>query len=145
MNVIGDDEDVDNVSIVPRKAYALALCVLLTLREPQILDKLDQIISVCTNILVCDIDQNGSEESSYENLNSIENHEGGFSSSAAESKYLRKRQLKSADPIKKMSLAHVLKENLHACASLHGEVAFNAAISRLHPTVLGQLQQFLKT
>jgi hypothetical protein len=138
-------DKIDNVTIIPRKAYALALCVLLTLREPQILEKLDQIISVCTSILMCDIDQNGSEESSYESLHSIENHEDVVSSAAEETKEFRKRQVKSSDPIKNMSLAHVLKENLQACASLHGDVAFNAAMSRLHPTVLGQLQEFLKT
>lgn len=138
-------DKVDNVTIIPRKAYALALCVLLTLREPQILEKLDQIISVCTSILMCDIDQNGSEESSYESLHSIENHEDVVSSAGEKTKEFRKRQVKSSDPIKKMSLAHVLKENLQACASLHGDVAFSAAMSRLHPTVLAQLQQFLKT
>ncbi|XP_057824503.2 uncharacterized protein LOC131036604 isoform X2 [Cryptomeria japonica] len=111
-------DKVDNVTIIPRKAYALALCILLTSRESHILEKLDQIINVCTSILVVDIDNNGSEESSFDSIHSVENHEA-LQSGAAENIDSRKRQVKSSDPIKNSSLAHVMKENLQACAALH--------------------------
>ncbi|KAH9327742.1 hypothetical protein KI387_007920, partial [Taxus chinensis] len=112
-------DKVDNVTVVRRKAYALALSILLTSREPHILEKLDQIINVCTSTLVGDIDQNGSEDSSFDSsMHSLENHEA-LQSGAAVNKDFRKRQVKSSDPIKNMSLAHVMKENLQACASLH--------------------------
>jgi len=39
----------------------------------------------------------------------------------------------------------VLRGNLKACAALHGDAAFNAAISRIHPSAFAQLQQALNT
>jgi hypothetical protein len=38
-------------TLLKRKLCALALCILLALREPQILDRLEQIISICTSVL----------------------------------------------------------------------------------------------
>ncbi|KAG0573286.1 hypothetical protein KC19_VG165200, partial [Ceratodon purpureus] len=38
-------------SILKRKLCALALCILLTVSQPQVLDRLVQILSVCTSVL----------------------------------------------------------------------------------------------
>ena len=84
------------------------------------------------------------EESSSESLHFIKNHEDVVSSATKETKEFRQRQVKFSDPNENMYLVHVLKENLQAYASLHGDAAFNAVMLRLHPNVLGQLQQFLK-
>lgn len=59
--------------------------------------------------------------------------------------YISFEQVKDLDPIKQASLENVLRENLKACAALHGDAAFNAAISRIHPTAFAQLQQALNT
>jgi hypothetical protein len=61
-----------------------------------------------------------------------------------ESEASRKRQVYIADPINKVALAPFLKEKLQTCAALHGEAAFNAAMSRLHPSLLLQLQQLMQ-
>ncbi|KAM5552603.1 hypothetical protein ABKV19_025032 [Rosa sericea] len=45
-------DKVDNVSSVQRKTYGLALSIILTLRLPQVLVKLDQILSVCTTVIL---------------------------------------------------------------------------------------------
>ncbi|CAB4261366.1 unnamed protein product [Prunus armeniaca] len=42
----------DNVSSIQRKTYGLALSIILTLRLPQVLNKLDQILSVCTTVIL---------------------------------------------------------------------------------------------
>jgi hypothetical protein len=45
-------DKVDSLTtLLKRKLCALALCILLALREPQILDRLEQIISICTSVL----------------------------------------------------------------------------------------------
>lgn len=54
-------------------------------------------------------------------------------------------QVLGADPINNLALAPLLKEKLQTCAALHGDTAFNAAMSRLHPLLLGQLQKLLQT
>ncbi|RZR93657.1 hypothetical protein BHM03_00022222 [Ensete ventricosum] len=38
-------QQIDNATIIQRKAYALALSVILTLRVPQVINKLDDILS----------------------------------------------------------------------------------------------------
>ncbi|KAG7036714.1 Importin-11, partial [Cucurbita argyrosperma subsp. argyrosperma] len=45
-------DKVDNVSSIQKKMYGLALSIILTLRLPQVLDKLDQILSVCTTVIL---------------------------------------------------------------------------------------------
>lgn len=52
-------------------------------------------------------------------------------------------QVLRTDPVCKLALAPMLKENLNTCASLHGDAAFNAAMARLHPSLLKQLEQVL--
>ncbi|MCD7447548.1 hypothetical protein HAX54_031577 [Datura stramonium] len=108
-------EKVDNVTSFQRKTIGLALSIILTLRLPQVLDKLDQIMSdsVCT------------------------------SKPHVPSKELRRRQMKLSDPINQISLENSVRDNLQTCSALHGE-SFNAAIGRLHPAVLNQLKQALK-
>lgn len=58
--------------------------------------------------------------------------------------FLKSYQIKDSDPIKQFSLENMLRENLKACASLHGEASFNAAIGKIHPSAFAQLQQALK-
>ncbi|CAA2966782.1 importin-11 isoform X1 [Olea europaea subsp. europaea] len=124
-------DKVDNVISTQRKTFGLALSIILTLRLPQVLDKLDQILSV---ILGGSEDLN-EEESSSDNTYS--------SSPRVPSKELRRRQIKFSDPINQVSLENSVRENLQTCATLHGE-SFNAAISRMHPAAFGQLKQALK-
>ncbi|XP_022887455.1 importin-11-like [Olea europaea var. sylvestris] len=128
-------DKVDNVISTQRKTLGLALSIILTLRLPQVLDKLDQILSVCTSVILGGSEDLTEEESSSDNMYS--------SGSQVPSKELRRRQIKFSDPINQISLENSLKENLQTCAALHGE-QFNAAISRMHPAAFGQLKQALK-
>lgn len=128
---------VDDVSFTRRKAYGLALCILLTLKEYQILERLEQILSVCSSILASDIEQDGNNASS-------EYDKGNPTPDFEQTKDFRKRQVESADPVKKISFGNTLRESLKTCAELHGNEAFNAAMSSLHPKFLGQLQLLLK-
>ncbi|KAK4359589.1 hypothetical protein RND71_021818 [Anisodus tanguticus] len=127
-------EKVDNVTSFQRKTIGLALSIILTLRLPQVLDKLDQIMSVCTSVIL-----GGSED-----LREEESSSGSVSSKPhVPSKELRRRQMKLSDPINQISLENSVRDNLQTCSTLHGE-SFNAAIGRLHPAVLNQLKQALK-
>ncbi|RYR61860.1 hypothetical protein Ahy_A04g019098 isoform C [Arachis hypogaea] len=45
-------DKVDNVSCIQKKTIGLALSIILTLRLPQVIDKLDQILSVCTSVIL---------------------------------------------------------------------------------------------
>ncbi|KAL6574582.1 hypothetical protein OROMI_011867 [Orobanche minor] len=129
-------DKVDNVKSIQRKTFALALSIILTLRMPQVLDKLDQILSVCTSVILDE--SNGvaltEEESSSINMQS--------SQLQVHSKEFRKRQMKLSDPINQISLENSLRDNLQTCAALHGEL-FNTAMSKMHPAVFSQLKQAL--
>lgn len=126
-----------------KKICALALCILLTLREPQVLDRLEPVLSVCTSMLhQTEEDQNGAPLG-YDYLPSNMQSEEDASRDSTESEDTRRRRTLTADPINKLSTAALLRENLQICSSLHGEAAFNAALSRLHPSLLRQLQQLL--
>ncbi|XP_026414929.1 importin-11-like [Papaver somniferum] len=131
-------EKVDSVTSIQRKAFGLALAIILSLRVPQVLDKLDQILSVCTSVVVGD-DLND-EESSGDNMNGSE----ALLEVTVPSKDFRKRQIKASDPIKQLSLENSVRENLQTCASIHGETSFNAAISKMHPVAYAQLEKALK-
>ncbi|KAL2509971.1 ARM repeat superfamily protein [Forsythia ovata] len=128
-------DKVDNVATTQRKTFGLALSIILTLRLPQVLDKLDQILSVCTSVILGGSEDLTEEESSSDNMYS--------SGPQVPSKELRRRQIKFSDPINQISLENSVRENLQTCAALHGE-PFNAAISRMHPAAFGQLKQALK-
>lgn len=128
-------EKVDNVTSFQKKTIGLALSIILTLRLPQVLDKLDQIMSVCTSVIMGGSEDLSEEESSSDNVSSSKPH--------VPSKELRRRQMKLSDPINQISLENSVRDNLQTCSSLHGE-SFNAAIGRLHPSVLDQLKQALK-
>ncbi|KAK6943462.1 Importin-beta, N-terminal domain [Dillenia turbinata] len=132
-------EKVDHVTSIQRKTIGLALSIILTLRVPQVLEKLDQILSVCTSVLMGGNDDFSEEESSGDNINSIGSHHEG----TIPTKELRKRQIKQSDPINQMSLEASVKENLQTCGALHGE-SFNSAIGRMHPAAFAQLKQALK-
>ncbi|KAL5197650.1 hypothetical protein ABZP36_001162 [Zizania latifolia] len=115
---------VDDANVIQQKEYAMALSVILTLHVAQVIDKLDDILSG-------DI-----TSSSW-----VSNDNSGYSNTAC--KELIKRQVKDSDPIKQASLEEMLRDNLKACAALHGDVTFSAAISRIHPAAFAQLQQAL--
>ncbi|XP_010467276.1 PREDICTED: importin-11-like [Camelina sativa] len=131
-------DKVDHASPMQKKTFGLALSIILTLRMPQVLDKLDQILSTCTSVILGENKDLAEEESS-----------GDISSSRSQgeetppSKELRKSQIKVSDPIYQMSLENSTRENLQTCSTLHGD-AFNSAISRMHPSALAQVKQALK-
>lgn len=128
-------DKVDNVTSIQRKAFGLALSVILTLRLPQVLDKLDQILSVCTSVIIGGSEDFAEEESSSINMSPSRPH--------VPSKEFRKRQMKFSDPINQLSLENSVRDNLQTCAALHGE-SFNSAIGRMHPAAFAQLKQALK-
>ncbi|GAB4833991.1 hypothetical protein Ancab_032243 [Ancistrocladus abbreviatus] len=123
-------EKVDNVTSIQRKTIGLALSVILTLRLPQVVGKLDQILSVCTSVILGGDDDLSEGESRNQTDGTVP------------SKEFRKRQIKLSDPINQMSLEKSVRENLQTCAVLHGE-SFNTAISRLHPAAFSQTKQAL--
>ncbi|KAM3382256.1 importin-11 isoform X1 [Capsicum galapagoense] len=129
-------EKVDNVTSFQRKTIGLALSIILTLRLPQVLDKLDQIMSVCTSVILGGNEDLSEEECSSDSVSSSKPH--------VPSKELRRRQMKLSDPINQISLENSVRDNLQTCSALHSGESFNAAIGRLHPAVLDQLKQALK-
>ncbi|KAF7825518.1 importin-11 isoform X1 [Senna tora] len=131
-------DKVDNVSSIQKKTFGLALSIILTLRLPQVLDKLDQILSICTSVILGGNDDLTEEESSGDMSSNMPSHEGGIPS-----KEIRKRQIKISDPVNNLSLENSVRENLQTCASIHGE-SFNAAMSSMHPSAFAQLKQALK-
>ncbi|XP_071722890.1 uncharacterized protein [Rutidosis leptorrhynchoides] len=127
-------DKVDNVNYIQKKTFGFALSIILTLRLPQVLDKLDQILSVCTCVIL-----GGSEDTTEdESSDSMSSSRPQF-----RSKEVRRRQMKISDPINQLSLENSVRDNLQTCASLHGE-AFNTAMARMHPAALTQLKQALK-
>ncbi|XP_017407289.1 uncharacterized protein LOC108320397 isoform X1 [Vigna angularis] len=131
-------DKVDNVSSIQKKTIGLALSIILTLRLPQVLDKLDQILSVCTSVILGRNEDLTEEESSGDMSSSASPDEGTIPS-----KEFRKRQIKFSDRINQLSLEDCVKENLQTCAAIHGEL-FNAAMSSMHPSAFAQLKQALK-
>lgn len=132
-------EKVDNASSAQRKMFGLALSIILTLRLPQVLDKLDQILSVCTSVILGGNDDLTEEESSGDNMSSSRSQNEG----PVPSKEFKRRQIKFSDPINQLSLETSVRDNLQTCAALHGE-SFNSAIGRMHPAAFAQLKQALK-
>ncbi|KAL0309990.1 UNVERIFIED_CONTAM: hypothetical protein Sradi_5941300 [Sesamum radiatum] len=105
------------------------------MRLPQVLDKLDQILSVCTSVILGGSEDLTEEESSSDNMQS--------SKLQVPSKEFRRRQIKFSDPVNQISLENSLRDNLQMCAALHGEL-FNTAMSKMHPAAFAQLKQALK-
>ncbi|KAG9453520.1 hypothetical protein H6P81_006424 [Aristolochia fimbriata] len=130
-------DKIDNMTAAQRKICALALSIILTLRMPQVLDKLDQILSVCTSVLL-----GGSEDANGDD--SSNNASSMPSPESVPTKELRRRQIRASDPVRELSLEKSLKDNLQACSALHGDSSFNAVIAKLHPAAFQQLQQALK-
>ncbi|KAL4282538.1 hypothetical protein GQ457_16G023770 [Hibiscus cannabinus] len=133
-------DKVDNVSSSSKQIFGLALAMILTLRLPQVLDKLDRIISVCSGIILGGTDDITNEESSGDDMSSSRSH----GESSLSSKEFRRRQIKEADPIRRLSLENTLRCNLQICGAYHGE-SFNSAIARMKPAAIAQLKQALKT
>lgn len=128
-------DKVDNVNSIQRRTIGFALSIILTLRLPQVLDKLDQILSVCTSVILGGSEDLAEEESSSDNMSSSRPH--------FPSKEFRRRQIKISDPINQMSLENSVRDNLQTCATLHGET-FNSAMGRMHPAAFAHLKQALK-
>uniref|UniRef100_A0A5B7A9N8 Putative importin-11 isoform X1 n=1 Tax=Davidia involucrata TaxID=16924 RepID=A0A5B7A9N8_DAVIN len=128
-------DKVDNVTSMQRQTFGLALSMILTLRLPQVLNKLDQILSVCTSVILGGNEDLTEEESSSDNMSSIRPH--------VLSKEFRRRQIKLSDPVNQLSLENSVRDNLQTCAALHGE-SFNSTIGRMHPAAFAQLKQALK-
>jgi hypothetical protein len=127
-------------SLCKRKLCALALCILLTVGQPQVLDRLVQILSVCTSVL------NETEEDFNDGASGdYYSSEEARSMGPIVSEDSRKRQVVIADPIGKVPLALFLKEKLRICAQLHGNAAFDTAMTRLHPALYDQLQQLMQS
>ncbi|KAL0291672.1 UNVERIFIED_CONTAM: Importin beta-like protein [Sesamum calycinum] len=63
-------DKVDNVISTQKKIFCLALSIILTMRLPQVLDKLDQILSVCTSVILGGNEDLTEEESSSDNMQS---------------------------------------------------------------------------
>ncbi|XP_076958447.1 uncharacterized protein LOC143634179 isoform X1 [Bidens hawaiensis] len=126
----------DNVNYVQKKTFGFALSIILTLRLPQVVDKLDQILSVCTSVILGGSEDATEDESSSSDSMSSSRHQ-------FPSKEFRRRQMKMSDPVNQLSLENSVRENLQTCANLHGE-AFNTAMARIHPAALAQLKQALK-
>ncbi|KAM7265594.1 hypothetical protein ACFE04_003277 [Oxalis oulophora] len=136
-------DQVDNASSIQRKTFGFALSIILTLRLPQVLDKLDQILSVCTSVIMGVNDDLTEEESRSDSFKDYYRSSRSEADGTVPSKEFRKRQIKYADPINQMSLENSVRENLQTCAALHGE-SFNTAMGRMHPSALAQLKQALK-
>ncbi|KAL5198245.1 hypothetical protein ABZP36_001757 [Zizania latifolia] len=135
-------DKVDDANVVQQKEYAMALSVILTLHVPQVIDRLDGILSVCTTVIIGGREVTEDDTSGDITSSSWLNTDNSVYSNT-ESKELRKRQVKESDPVKQASLEDMLRDNLKACAALHGDVTFNAAMSRIHPAAFAQLQQAL--
>ncbi|OIW01168.1 hypothetical protein TanjilG_10329 [Lupinus angustifolius] len=56
-------DKVDHVSSIQKKTIGLALSIILTLRLPEVIDKVDQILSVCTSVILGGKDDLTEEES----------------------------------------------------------------------------------
>jgi hypothetical protein len=128
-------DKVDNVTSIQRRTFALALSLILTLRLPQVLDKLDHILCACATVILGGNEDLTEEESSSDNLSS--------SRPQYQSKEFRRRQIKLSDPIYQLSLENSVRDNLQTCSALHGE-SFNTTINRMDPAALAQLKQALK-
>ncbi|KAG5108124.1 hypothetical protein JHK84_045031 [Glycine max] len=96
-------DKVDNVSSIQKKTIGLALSIILTSRLPQVLDKLDQILSVCTSVILGRNDDLTEEESSGDMSSSTSPDEGTIPS-----KEFRKRQ----DDIEVLLLGLVVYDSL---------------------------------
>ncbi|CAI5519557.1 unnamed protein product, partial [Closterium sp. Naga37s-1] len=139
-------DKVNSVSVpAKRKLSTLALAVLLTMPEPQILERMDLILSVCTGSLgednpdntplLPDISTVGYDYASVSD--SIQGGEGA----PVECEALRRRQVASIDPVHRVAVGPFLKEKLQACVAVHGEQLFQAAMARVPPPIVSQLQQ----
>ncbi|XP_028549715.1 importin-11 isoform X2 [Dendrobium catenatum] len=125
-------DKIDNTTCIQRKTYASALSIILTLRLPEVIDKIDEILSVCTTVILGGTEDSSKEDSSGDAASSSwpSNESLGYYNGVP-SKELRRRQ-------------SMLRDNLNTCAAFHGESSFHEAMSRMHPSAFAQLQQALK-
>eukprot|EP00850_Spirogloea_muscicola_P009002 SM000049S16773 [mRNA] locus=s49:579453:591318:+ [translate_table: standard] len=118
-----------------RKLSALALCIILSFKDAEILDRLDQILGACMSMLSQSEGDKDGQHVSYDYWPT-----GLLEDESPESEFARRRQVSAADPVHTLSLKPLLKEKLQECSSVHGESRFREAMSRLHPSLLAQLQ-----
>ncbi|KAG0500885.1 hypothetical protein HPP92_000957 [Vanilla planifolia] len=101
-------DKIDNTTFIQRKTYALALAIILSLRVPEVIDKLDDILSVCTTVILGGKVDESQEDSSGDTTSSSWHNENiGYH--GVPSKELRRRQIKDSDPIKQLSLECMLR------------------------------------
>ncbi|KAH7441944.1 hypothetical protein KP509_03G063300 [Ceratopteris richardii] len=135
-------EKVDFLTTFPRKKICvIALCVILTSKEPQVLERLEQILSVCTTLVHQTDESQDGATLGYDYFLPNTHPED----SSRENEEIRKRQMLAADPINTLSVVPLLKEKLQSCSAVHGEAVLNAALSKMHPSLLNQLKQILGT
>lgn len=135
-------DKVDSMSAASkRKLSALALCTLLTVYDNKVLTRLEQIFSVCTTVLH---EAEGGKDETYSSYGVVENGDEETNVRDA-SEDARRLQVSAADPVNTTALASFLREKLQACAAIHGEAVFSEAMSRIHPSVIGQMQQALQS
>uniref|UniRef100_A0A0E0KCF2 Importin N-terminal domain-containing protein n=1 Tax=Oryza punctata TaxID=4537 RepID=A0A0E0KCF2_ORYPU len=133
---------VDDANSIEKKAYAMALSVILNANIPGVIEKLGDILRLCTNVIIGGHGRTTSDDSSDDTISSVPLSDDPEYSNT--SKEFKKAQIRELDPIRKASLVDMLRENLKACAALHGDAVFNAAISRIDPLVIAQLRQALE-
>uniref|UniRef100_A0A0E0NTP9 Importin N-terminal domain-containing protein n=1 Tax=Oryza rufipogon TaxID=4529 RepID=A0A0E0NTP9_ORYRU len=133
---------VDDASSIEKKVYAMALSVILTANIPGVIEKLGDILRLCTSVIIGGHGRTTSDDSSDDTISSLPLSDDPEYSNT--SKEFKKAQIRELDPIRKASLVDMLRENLKECAALHGDAVFNAAISRIDPLVIAQLWQALE-
>ncbi len=121
-----------------RKAWALALATLLSTGEKFYLDNLENIISICVDVLseIEDPEASAFIPSPAQNISS-----DGDGTCGGEGEAKRKHTLFHSDPIFRLDLREFLNESMETCRLKVGDSAFNSALSSVHSSILSHLQK----
>ena len=136
-------DKVDCVTAEPRrKLAALSLSRLLSLNQPDLLSRLELIISACTSV-IHEYECDGGIPSAIEGgphrpSVTFDLDSEGLSSALGEVQ--RKIALYEADPVNTLSVRVALASQLQACAQIHGE-AYQHQLQHLDPAVWAQYQR----
>jgi len=138
-------DKVDSMGTIPkRKITALALCTLLTVRDPTMLQRLELIVNACTSVLYETEGDQDRIPNGYDYwVARSDTAEESREDDAAESEFSRRRHIFNADPVNKLSLLAVFKEKLEECMAIHGQDRFNAVVNAMHPSIVEQLQKWV--
>ncbi|CAL8468538.1 g8078 [Coccomyxa elongata] len=134
----------DNIGMPhARKLSALAMCVLLTVPLPAILERLEPIAGCITSVWfeVEGSDLAGHIRSGSDYFSPIQGDAADtvVSSEDAEGESSRRQELYDRDPVNHIKLSEFLRTQLASCAAVHG-AAFQTAFSRLPATLAEQLK-----